>query len=299
MSACFNEDDVRQIERLIRISKEKPLLPETFVPWDTEELPEHHLLPEKLISLYGLPVYNTLTDHQKRELARLEVIQSMYAYCWSEGLFCIFMNRYIQDRSPDDLERRFLLREIIEECRHQDMFATAIEKLGRPPVLVNRVQRLLGNWTARFLPDDFLFVSCIAIEIMADRYGDHLRQDKSLYPVLQKVAQLHNIEEARHILFTRAALKQYTQNISSFKSTWYSIVVLLNLRFFQSTYVRAEIYAQIGLDMPHKIRKQAFPHYQQMFAHECLDTLKEFIESFNGFNAITRPLWRKVMKLDV
>ena len=62
MSAYMNEDDVRQIERLIRISKEKPLLPETFVPWDTVELPEHTFLPEKLISLFGHPVYDTLTD---------------------------------------------------------------------------------------------------------------------------------------------------------------------------------------------------------------------------------------------
>jgi hypothetical protein len=71
------------------------------------------------------------------------------------------------------------------------------------------------------------------------------------------------------------------------------------MRFFQETYVRSEIYTQIGLEHPRKIRKQAFPHYQKKFAVECLDTLKEFIESFNGFNAITRPLWRKVMKLDV
>jgi hypothetical protein len=74
MSAYLNEDDVRQIERLIRISKEKPLLPETFVPWNTEEAPKHIFLPPKLISLYGLPIYETLSDLQKRELARLEVI---------------------------------------------------------------------------------------------------------------------------------------------------------------------------------------------------------------------------------
>lgn len=299
MSATFNDDEIRQIERLIRISKEKPLLPENFVPWGTPEEPHHTLLPEHLVSLHGMPVYDTLSAEQKRELARLEVVQSMYAYCWSEGLFCIFMSRYIQDRQPDDLERRFLLREIIEECRHMDMFASAIEKLGREPIPMNWLQRMFGNWTARYLPDDFLFVSCIAIEIMADRYGDHLRHADGAYPVLQKLAQLHNIEEARHILFTKAILKKYIHKAGPWRRTWYSLIILANMRFFQNAYVHSEIYRQAGIQNPKKIRKEAFSHYQKKFAADCLDTLKDFIDSFNGFNIITKPLWRKVMKLDI
>lgn len=290
-------DHLAQIERLIRISNEHPLLPEIFIPWNTAEREEHIFLTEKLVSLSNHPVYSALTTIQKRELARREVVQAMYGYCWSEGLFCLFMTRYILHRAPDDPERRFLLREIVEESRHQEMFADTIKKLGRKPVPLTRFHRWLGGVCVKLFPPDFAFLSCLAVEMMADRYGDHLRKEPGIFPVLQKVAQLHNIEEARHILFTKMLLKRYTDTAGFWRSTMYSLVVLLNMRFFQSTYVRAEIYRDIGVPNPVKVRRQAFADYQRRFAAECLDSLQEFVNSFNGFNVLTRSLWRRVMKI--
>lgn len=46
----------------------------------------------------------TFNDDAIRQMERLEVVQSMYAYSWSKGVFCIFMNRYIQESKPDDLD---------------------------------------------------------------------------------------------------------------------------------------------------------------------------------------------------
>ncbi len=287
-----------QIERLIRISKQKPLMPETFIPWDLAEQEEHLLLPEKLVSLSGHPIYKTLSKAQKRELARLEVTQALYAYAWSEGLFCFFMSRYILHRLPDDLERRFLLRELIEESRHQEMFAATIEKLGRKPVPVNRFHRVVSSMVVKSCPADLAFMSCLAVEMMADRYGEQLQHTPGTFPVLQKVAQLHNIEEARHILFTKALLRQYTEKAGFWRSTMYSLVVLLNMRFFQSTYVRTEIYRAVGIDNPERVRREAFADYQARFANECLGTIRELVHSFRGFNALTRPLWRWIMKIE-
>lgn len=290
--------DHKQIERLIRISKQKPLMPETYIPWDLQEEDVHVLLPEKLVSLSGHPVYTTLSKAQKRELARREVVQAMYAYAWSEGLFCFFMSRYILHRRPDDLERRFLLREVIEESRHQEMFAATIDKLGRKPVPVNRFHRVVASLTVKHLPADLAFMSCLAVEMMADCYGDQLHHTPGTYPVLQKVAQLHNIEEARHILFTKALLRQYTEKAGFWRKSLYSLVVLLNMRFFQSTYVRTEIYRAVGVDRPGRVRREAFADYQRRFAQECLGTVREFVHSFGGFNLLTRPLWRWIMKLE-
>ncbi len=290
--------DQTLIERLIRISKEKPLNPDTFVPWNTDFNEGNIYLPENLVSLSGLPVYETLTPFQKQELARHEVVQAMYSYCWSEGLFCVFMNRYILNRDPRDLERQFLIRELIEEYRHQEMFARVIEKLNGEPVRVNWGQKLIGGFTAKFMPDSVLFLSCIAIEMMADQYGELIRQNEGSYPVLQKVSQLHNIEEARHILFTQAVLKRYTTGAGFFRASIYSLLILINMRFFQNIYVRPEIYERIGLPNAKALSSQAFGHYQEKFALECLSSVKELVNGFHGFNALTRPIWRRVMKIN-
>jgi hypothetical protein len=299
MTIAISAADQTLFERLIRISKEKPLNPDTFVPWKTEFVDGNIYLPEKLVSLAGLPIYDTLTPFQKQELGRHEVVQAMYSYCWSEGLFCVFMNRYILNRDPQDIERQFLIRELIEEYRHQEMFAQAIETMKGEPIKIGWFQRVIAGITAKFMPDGVLFMSCIAIEMMADQYGEAIRKDNNSYPVLRKVSQLHNIEEARHILYTQAVLKRYTEGLGFIRRSYYSLLVMGNMRFFQSVYVRSEIYERIGLANPKAVRRQVFGHYQEKFANECLDSVKELVDGFNGFNWLTKPIWRWVLKMPV
>ncbi len=299
MTTAISTADQTLFERLIRISKEKPLNPDTFVPWQTEFVDGNIYLPEKLVSLAGLPIYDTLTPFQKQELGRHEVVQAMYAYCWSEGLFCVFMNRYILNRDPQDIERQFLIRELIEEYRHQEMFANAIDNMKGEPIKIGWLQRIIAGITAKFMPDGVLFMSCIAIEMMADQYGEAIRKDNNSYPVLRKVSQLHNIEEARHILYTQAVLKRYTEGCNFFMRSYYSLLVMGNMRFFQSVYVRSEIYERIGLANPKAVRREVFAHYQEKFAVECLETVKELVNGFNGFNWFTKPIWKWVLKMPV
>ncbi len=296
-SAILSAEDLQQVERLIKISIDKPLYPETFIPWAQDIGPDEWYMPERLISLYGLPVYDTLSPAQRRELSRLEVAQAMYTYCWSEGLFCIFMNRYIQDRPIADAERQFLLREIIEECRHQEMFARAIQRIDAQPIMPNRLVQRIAKWFAGHMSDAMLFVECVAIEMMADRYGEYIRQDITSYSVMRRVAQLHHIEEARHIIFTKAALRYYTKRIGFLRATWYSVCILITLRVFQNLYVRAEFFEQLGIPNPRQVRREALRQYQIRFAGDCLPSVLEFINSFGGFNSITRPLWRWILRI--
>src|SRR5471030_3241310 len=139
--------EVKEIERLIKISKERPLLPETFVPWHEAPTVDEVFLPESLNSLEGLEIYHTLNQQQKLDLGRHEAVQVMYSYGWSEGLFCLFMNRYLLTLQPDNVEYRFLLRELIEEFRHQEMFAQAVAQLDGKPIKPTLMHNLVGKFT--------------------------------------------------------------------------------------------------------------------------------------------------------
>jgi hypothetical protein len=286
------------VERLIRISKENPLLPEKFIPWDEDIEEGCHYLGKKLISLEGLPIYETLTPDQKQELSRHEVVQSMYAYAWSEGLFCLFMNRYILTLPPDHIEYRFLLRELIEEFRHQEMFSMAITRLNGEPVKQSKVQNFIGLFTAKYFPADTVFMVSLTLELIADMYGEHIRNDEKAYRVLQKVSQLHNIEEARHILFTKNLLFRFIQKAGFIKRSWYSVAIVLNILFFQKMYVKREIFDRIGLPDSKKVYKMAYANYQKKFASECLGSIVDFVKSFDGFNWITKPVWKVLLKYD-
>ena len=290
-----NTLDTRQVERLIRLSREKPLLPETFVPWQLDPGEADLFLPEKLNSLEGHPFYAQLDDGQKRELGRHEVVQVMYSYAWSEGLFCVFMNRYILDLLPDNIEYRFLVRELQEEFRHQDMFATVIQKLEGRPILPGFQHRFWGKMTVRHLPADLVFLSGIAVELITDVYGKVMRQDPRLYEVLRKISELHHIEEGRHIAFTEMLLRRYTERAGFLRRSLYSVIVLLNIYFMRTLYVKREIYDRIGAAEPDVFFRAAMPHFKEKFAATCLDEAIVFVQKWNGFNWLTRPLWRLIL----
>jgi hypothetical protein len=287
------------VERLIKISREKPLLPETYIPWSDEPNEDTLFMPEKLVSLEGHELWNTLSKKQQIELGKLEVVQVMYSYAWSETLACYFFNRHLLTLNPDSVEYRFLIRELIEEFRHQEMFGMAIRKLGRVPVLPTRVHKFLGNFTVRYFPPSLVYMSVLAIEMMADIYAKHLRKDERIFSVMRKSSELHHIEEGRHIFYTEAWLKRYTQNAGFFKATLYSIVVLLNVYFMRTLYVQRNFFEQIGVDKPNQYYRAALKNYHLKFAEYALQSTIDFVNTFNGFNWLTKPLWNWMLKVKI
>src|ERR1700712_4429503 len=239
--------DVKEVERLIKISKEHPLMPETYIPWQLEPEAYDIFLPEVLASLQGLEIYDTLTPIQKLELGRHELVQVISSYAWGECMFCLFMTRHILTLPQHDAEHRFLLRELIEEFRHQEMFGQAIQKLGGQPIAQSKLHKFFGMFSNKYLPADYLFMGSVSVELVTDVYGNHARRAPNIYPVLKKMFDLHNIEEGRHILFTKALLKTYSAKAGYVKRTLYSYVILFNILFVRTMYVKQEIYERIGL----------------------------------------------------
>ncbi|HEY4197970.1 MAG TPA: diiron oxygenase [Mucilaginibacter sp.] len=287
--------EVQEIERLIRISKERPLMPETYIPWQLEPDADDIFLPEILTSLHGLEIYDTLTPAQKLELGRHELVQVIASYAWGECLFCLFMTRHILTLPLDDVEHRFLLRELIEEFRHQEMFGQAIQKLGGKPIKQSGLHKFFGEFSNKYLPADYLFMGSVSVELVTDVYGNYARKSPSIYPVLKKMFDLHNIEEARHIIFTKSLLKTYAAKAGYIKRTLYSYVILFNILFVRTMYVKTEIFERIGMENPEKVYKMAHKNFKQKFAEKCLDDIIEFVDSWKGFNTATRWAWRWVL----
>jgi hypothetical protein len=287
--------EVQELERLIRISKERPLMPETYIPWQLEPDADNIFLPEILTSLQGLEIYDTLTPTQKLELGRHELVQVIASYAWGECLFCLFMTRHILTLPLDDVEHRFLLRELIEEFRHQEMFGQAIQKLGGKPIRQSGLHKFFGEFSNKYLPADYLFMGSVSVELVTDVYGNYTRKSPRIYPVLKKMFDLHNIEEARHIIFTKSLLKTYAAKAGYIKRTLYSYVILFNILFVRTMYVKKEIFERIGLENPDKVYKLAAANFKQKFAEKCLADIIEFVDSWRGFNSATRWAWRWIL----
>ncbi len=287
--------DAKDIERLIRISKEHPLMPETYIPWHEQPKPDDVFMPEMLNSLHGLTIYDTLSDVQKLELGRQELVQVIASYAWGESLFCLFMTRHLLTLSPEDVVHQFLLRELIEEYRHQEMFGMAIRQLGGRAVKQSRMHSAVGLFSNKYLPADYLFMGSVAVEMVTDVYGNYERKAANVYPVIRKMFDLHNIEEGRHIHFTKSLLRDYSAKAGYLKRTLYSYVILLNIYFVRTMYVKYEIYERVGIANPDKVYKQASKHYKRKFADACLKDVVGFVNEWKGFNLLTSWAWRAIL----
>jgi hypothetical protein len=285
------------VERMIQLSKEKPLLPETYVPWADEPDADTLFMPEKLVSLEGHKLWETLSKAQQIEIGKLEVVQVMYSYAWAETLACYFFNRHLLTLNPDSVEYRFLIREIIEEFRHQEMFGMAIRKLDRKPIMPTRLHHFFGNFTVKWLPSSLVFMSVLSVELMADIYAKHIRKDARVFSVLRKSSELHHIEEGRHIVYTETWLKKFTENAGFFKATTYSMIVMLNAYFMRTLYVQKEFFEQIGVSDPELYYQEALKNYNIKFVEHALGAIVEFVKGFNGFNWLTKPLWNWVLNV--
>jgi P-aminobenzoate N-oxygenase AurF len=285
--------------RLVQISKAKPLLPETYVPWHIPITLTTLFMPEKMVSLYGHPLWDRLTPQQQIELGRLEMVQVMYSYGWSETLACHFFNRHLLSLNSNTVEYKFLIRELIEEYRHQEMFGMAVEKLERTPVLPTGMHRFFARLTSGYMPAPMVFMSVLSVELLADIYAKHIRKDERIYEVLRKVSELHHIEEGRHILYTEMWLKKYTDQANFFKKTLYSLVVLSNVYFMRTLYVQKAFFEQIGCENPEMYYREARKQHAKQFVDYALGETIDFVRNFDGFNFITRPLWRWIIKANV
>lgn len=282
----------QKVERLIEISHKNPLLPEDFIPWETELKEYHKLMPDSLLSLYGNSLFDELTESQQRELARAEIAQVMYSYAWSEGLACLFFFRYLVTLKDNvSATYRYLLVEAYEECRHQQMFSMAITKLGVSPIPPRKIHRIAGWFATKFLPADMMFMCVLAIELVTDVYGTELRSQKDIFPVLAKISQLHNIEEGRHIHFAELLLEKYTKRAGMLRRSIYSVIVCLNVYFMRTMYVRKQIFENIGVN-PQKYYGPAYKGLKHKFSQHCLKRSIKFVESFGGFNWFTKAVWK-------
>lgn len=290
--------DTEKVERLILLSEQNPLLPDTYIPWKTQENGEP-FMPDELLSLHGHPLFEDLTPEQKRELGRREMAQVMYAYGWSEGLACLIFNKRLIKLSPSSIEYRYLVKELIEEFRHQDMFARGVQLLNVENVKASRLHKFIGMLHFRLFPVSFQFISVISIEMVTDIYGKIVRKDERIFLPIRKISELHHIEEGRHIYYTKLWLDEYTRHAGFIKRTFFSILALSNILFMRTMYVRWKNFEAIGVKNPKVYAKAARQNLKLKFGALCLQDAISFVDEFNGFNFITKPLWRFFIKAKV
>lgn len=119
---------------------------------------------------------------------------------------------YAAELPDGDPEFRYLYHEVIEEAQHSLMFQEFVTRTGL------EVEPLPGyaRWFARGLPrlarrfPELFFVFVLGGEDPIDHLQrvEVLRGKRWAHPLVQRISQIHVIEEARHLSFARAYLRR-------------------------------------------------------------------------------------------
>lgn len=201
------------IQSLTQISRQSSQAFEEFFDWSKYRKDDgEYYMPPELLSLYGTSLYDTLDHDQIRELSRIEVIQIIYLYAYTESVMCYYMARHLVKSDFGSEEHAFILREQFEEYRHQDMFLRGLQILGMDFKPMSRFTKWWTGLEAILLPSKIFFLLQITIELISREVGRTTFSDTRIHPLVRDLCLMHEREEARHITFSDLYLHERYNN---------------------------------------------------------------------------------------
>src|ERR1700687_5992275 len=201
-------------ERLLKGSVKKSYAPIVDIDWDAPLDPDKFFLPPKTVSLYGTPLWDTMTRAQRIELSRQEFVNTLSAGIWFENILNQALLRKMMHQDPTARATHYKLTELGDETRHMIMFGKAIERIGAKPVRPRRLHRMIINaLPLAFQRGSMLWVAALIGEEIFDSLQRQMLDDPELQPMIQRLMRIHVTEEARHIQFARDGLRKRSPNM--------------------------------------------------------------------------------------
>lgn len=279
--------------RLLKGSVKKSYAPVVDIDWDAPLEPDKFFLPPKTVSLYGTPLWDSMTREQQIELSRQELVNTLSTGIWFENILNQALLRKMMHQDPTARATHYELTELGDETRHMVMFGKAINRLGAKPVRPKTYQRIIINMLPFTFRGSLLWIAALIGEEIFDSLQRQMMDDPELQPMVQRLMRIHVTEEARHIQFARDGLRQRAPRLRRVPKMFAANINGVAGPFFQHLFSNPVPYRRAGLD-PREARRAArtSPHRHQVqvlgFA-----PLASFLEEVGLLGPIARRMWKR------
>lgn len=244
----LTHDRERTAARLLEASAKHAFDPVTDVDWDAPLAEDRFFIPEHRVTLYGTPLWDRMTRQQRIDLSRHETACMASVGIWFELILMQMLVRHAYDRDPRSAHVRYALTEIADECRHSDMFARMIDKLGCPAYGPGKRAHALGRLLKTWSWGAETFAAILIAEEILDTIQRETMADESVQPLVRRVSRIHVIEEARHVRYARDELVRQTARLSRVQRALVRLVVARAAHVIATRLVHPNVYAAVGLD---------------------------------------------------
>jgi P-aminobenzoate N-oxygenase AurF len=286
-----DREDIAQ--RLLRSSAKASYDPLTEIDWERPVGKDNYAMPPHRVSLYGTPLWDGLTEAQRKELSRQEIASIANIGIWFETILMQMLIRHAYDRDPTTSHVQYSYTEIGDECRHSVMFAKFIQKMGAPHYRLDPAARSLGRVFKAISNGPLTFSAALFVEELLDQMQREAMADERIDPLTRAVARLHVTEEARHMRYAREELIRDWPRRGPVTRAYSRLVLAVVAAISSDRLVHPGCYARVGLD-PEQARRAARrnPHWRASktwFARQA-------VETFTAAGMLSGParyIWRK------
>lgn len=276
-----------KINQLVISSRRNSLFFEQYIDWnqdifDTEMIWNIWFMDEELISIYGTPEYNILSQKQKKHLSYLELCQMFYLYSFSESILCMFMARIVPQYKIWTPIYNFLLREQIEEYRHQDMFERALKVLSSQHSEISWFWKWTMKIEALILPKKYFFIIQTVVELITCNFGEKNCENSHIYKLTRDICKIHDIEETRHIEFAKMMLDDSLKEAWFLSRTLKGYMIIIDVMLINHHYIAQENFKKLGV-----------LHYKKLYKIGKNNWKKNALKNFSSkkWTAFLKKYW--------
>ena len=225
-----------------------------------ETLPEDawYMSPE-LISIYGTPYWESLTEAQQKKLSFTEICNFFSLVLQGERPLVQGLTHRLYLKKTEPEVSRYLHHFIDEENKHMVMFGTFLYKyFGKvyPEKKIN-----IPREYAKGEEDVAFLCKALVVEEYGDYYNIVMWHDKNIHPLISEINRVHHMDESRHLAFGRVRL---AETFAANSKSW-SAEELAGFRTWLTDYLKSSwgdyynptMYKDAGLDDGYELRQLA------------------------------------------
>lgn len=281
--------------RLLGSSSKNSYNPELDIDWDAEPVAgRYHVQPERM-SLYGTALWDSLTEEQRIELSKHEVISVARVGLWFEILLMGMLAAHAYNQDPASAHTQYALTEIGDETRHSVMFARWADKYGGSDYKPHPVVHHLGKLFRLVGPTGpSMWAATLVAEELLDRLQREGMNDERLQPLTRMVSRIHVIEEARHVRFAREELVREMERSHPGPVLWFhQTFAALAAAFIAGSIISPKVYESVGLDAKQARRVAKDNSNFHVTLAWMAEKIIPFLDEVGMMNPVARWIYRR------
>lgn len=254
------------------------------VPWDSLTL-DRHWLPERLLSLHGLPEFEALPQATRMRLSQCEFVALCELGLWLEAVFIQRLGqRTLEHLHAEPDAYTYRLHELREEAGHSLMFLE-VQKRAHVPFMTppGHWPRLAQLFASHAGLGSLAYMATILLgEDVPDRLNRMMYADKDLPAGVRTIVQIHMRDEARHMAFARASIMRRASDMPAWRKWLLGPLMREVIHQFLRTafYPAASVYAAAGLEQPERwVSLAAGNPARAKLVNECAEPCRQFLRS--------------------